>query len=143
MLIVSGTSSGAVLVHLETSAKTWLIHSKSDVLSQECDSNVRIFVSNALILEGFLSHFFMQGNLIFCGFRNGYISMVDIRSPIRRPKMMPSMDVRLEKSLSSGKGGKKAFRKGVAVNGIGQSSKEAAIAQNFQESMRMNSAICR
>ena len=69
--------------------------------------------------------------------------MVDIRSPITRPKMMPSMDVRLEKSLSSGKGRKKDFRKGVVINGKGQSSKEAAIAQNFQESMRMNSAICR
>jgi hypothetical protein len=63
--------------------------------------------------------------------------MLDLRTPSNRPKRMPSMDIRLENSLPSERGKRKASRKGTAL------SKEAVIAQSFEESMRMNSAVCR
>lgn len=122
-----GTSKGAVLVHLETSALTWLVHSKSDVLSQQCD---------------------LTGNLIFCGFRNGYISMVDIRSPLSRPRRMPFMQTRQEASSSTWRernaSRKEMVRKGLGVRQMEMQPKTTAaeVAQNFCESMRMKSAVC-
>ncbi|XP_050368602.1 uncharacterized protein LOC126786726 [Argentina anserina] len=55
---VIGTNAGAASVDLETGVKSWLLHSKSDVLAQQ------------------LVH---SGNVVLCGLRNGAIVTVDVR----------------------------------------------------------------
>nr|XP_024379128.1 uncharacterized protein LOC112283946 isoform X1 [Physcomitrium patens]PNR53252.1 hypothetical protein PHYPA_009628 [Physcomitrium patens] len=55
-----GMDEGAGLVALERSDVTWLCRSSSDVLAQQFDK---------------------EGNVLFCGFRNGVISTIDLRKP--------------------------------------------------------------
>eukprot|EP00250_Pteridium_aquilinum_P004969 c1513_g1_i1 orf=124-1698(-) len=124
-----GTSKGAALVHLETSSLRWLVHSRSDVLSQQCD---------------------LTGNLIFCGFRNGFIAMVDIRSSLTTPRRMPLIHTRpVSSSSSSFLRDKNALLKEAAENHVHWRQKRvpfrdkaAKVAQNFCETMRMQSAVC-
>ncbi|XP_057867377.1 uncharacterized protein LOC131074707 isoform X1 [Cryptomeria japonica] len=56
---IIGTNQGTALVDIEHRRLSWVCRSKSDVLSQQFDQS---------------------GNHIFCGFRNGAIVTVDIRS---------------------------------------------------------------
>eukprot|EP00249_Psilotum_nudum_P016171 c25694_g1_i1 orf=406-1983(-) len=53
-----GTSRGVAFVDLERPSMRWICRTRSDVLSQQCDS---------------------AGNVILCGFRNGNISTFDVR----------------------------------------------------------------
>ncbi|KAH7442126.1 hypothetical protein KP509_03G072100 [Ceratopteris richardii] len=125
-----GTSEGAAVVELERSVLRWLIRSQSDILSQECD---------------------LQGNLVFCGFRNGYISMIDMRAPSSMPKRMPSMHDRSNttssvltfskaRSKKSEKGNKNLIH--AKKENRPFRDKATEIAKNFTECMRMNSAVC-
>ncbi|KAJ7560592.1 hypothetical protein O6H91_04G136400 [Diphasiastrum complanatum] len=58
-----GTSKGAGLVALETGSLKWICRSKSDLLSLQFENT---------------------GNVVLCGFRNGFISTVDVRAPPQR-----------------------------------------------------------
>ncbi|MCO5613535.1 hypothetical protein L7F22_067812 [Adiantum nelumboides] len=126
---IIGTSKGVALAHLETSVLRWLINSKSDALAQESD---------------------MLGNLVFCGFRNGYITMVDMRSLSSMPKRMPLMQTRPEYCASRPFSKVKTEPSKVTIQEYGHArqkrilfrDKEAEVAKNFCETMRMNSAIC-
>ncbi|XP_071711193.1 uncharacterized protein [Rutidosis leptorrhynchoides] len=55
---VIGTNVGVALVHIESGRKTWICHSKSDVLSLQFDCS---------------------GNIVLCGLRNGAIVTIDAR----------------------------------------------------------------
>lgn len=126
-----GTSRGAALVNLDRSSLEWLFHSKSDVLSQQCDST---------------------GNIVLSGFRNGSISTVDTRVPLPRPRRLPARQNSQELSLSAWrqqrvsihghikKSSSSKFRHGVA----GKYSRTQADDRTYShaKSMQMGSAIC-
>ncbi|XP_021901680.1 uncharacterized protein LOC110817444 [Carica papaya] len=63
---VIGTNLGAALVNLETGTASWVLRSKSDILSQQFDQS---------------------GNVVLCGLRNGAILTIDTRV---RQERLPS-----------------------------------------------------
>ncbi|KAG0615975.1 hypothetical protein M758_5G080700 [Ceratodon purpureus] len=128
-----GMDGGAGLVTLERNEVTWLCRSSSAVLSQQFDKD---------------------GNLLFCGFRNGVISTIDLRKPAPKESGMHHESV-VTRRNSNGTRFKGAFYPAMknqqrtphssSTHGIGKQGNKHRVDDYYcshTKVMRMGSAIC-
>lgn len=122
-----GMDGGAGLVALERGDVTWLCRSSSAVLAQQFDK---------------------EGNILFCGFRNGAISTIDLRKPAPKESNVHH-EAAVIKSRSEGafplsmKNQQRSHSS--STHGTGKQSSKRKVDDYFcshSKIMRMGSAIC-